>query len=317
MSASPLTIPMSADERLPSSRSAWLYACSATTLWAANVIPLKLALREVDSLPTALMRLSLAGIVLLLIHFVRGKSLSALTGSLKEFLLLGLFGITLSFLCFTMAMQTTSVSHAVFISALVPLLVLAVVCIQGKERLTVGKMAGFILALAGIVLLEIDRTTVAAGTGMVASSGRGDLLAFVGACCFAFYTIRGRHLAARYDSATVNTVAFGMGAGIALPLLAWMLFSGPSPAVNPAWNHVSWVAWTSILISGSMGSALPYFIYCHAMRRLRATQVATLSYVQPVIATLLGVMFLGEQLGPQFRLAAALILLGVFIAERR
>lgn len=301
----------------PPARVAWLYACSATTLWAANVIPVKLALRELHSFPTALIRVSLAGLVLVAVHLWRGSSLSELRGPAREFLLIGLIGILVSFGCFTMGMQYTSVSHAVFIGALLPLLVLAVVCLQGKEKLTNLKMTGFVLALAGIVVLEIDKTVAAAGSGMVASNWRGDLFAVGAVCCFAFFTLRGKQLAARYDSITVNTLSFGLGGMFALPPLLWILLTGTPQAVTPEWGRVSWVAWTAILVSGTLGSALPYYVYCHAMRTLKATQVATLSYVQPVIATVLGVLFLGERLGPQFPVAAGLILLGVIIAERR
>jgi drug/metabolite transporter (DMT)-like permease len=301
---------------VPSVRAAWLYACFAVLLWAANFMPVKLAVREIHGFPTSLMRVSLAGLLLVGLHVARGRRLAALRETWREFLPLGLLGISLSFACFTMAMQFTSVSHAVFIPALMPLLVLATMCLQGKERLNLGKAAGFALAVSGIVLLELDKTVVAGG-GAAASSWQGDLFAFGGVCCFAYFTVRGKALSARYDSFTVNTLAFGVGATFSLPMLALIAFTGMPPAVAPHWSEVSWVAWAAILISGTAGSALPYFVYGQAMQRLRATEVATLSYVQPVIATLLGVLFLGERLGPQFYMAAGLILSGVIIAERR
>jgi drug/metabolite transporter (DMT)-like permease len=315
MNGTPPQVPLTAADTPPSRRTAWIYACLAVTLWAANVIPVKIALREIHGLPTSLMRVTLAGTVLLLLHVRQGKSLHDLRSSLREFLSIGFLGIAVSFVCFTTAIEFTSVSHAVFIGALLPLLVLCVVSIQGKERPSVGRMLGFILALAGITLLEIDRTVVGA-SAQALSNWRGDLLAVGGVCCFTFYTIRGKHLSARYDSFTVNTLAFGVGAAISLPVLLGISATGLPNALAPDWSSVTWVAWISILISGTVGSALPYFVYCRAMQRLKATQVATLAYVQPVIATLLGVAFLGERLGPQFAVAAGLILVGVFIAER-
>lgn len=302
---------------MPSVRAAWLYACSAVMLWAANFIPVKFAVREVHGLPASLMRVTLAGLLLLALHVGRGKPLAALRSAWREFLPLGLLGISLSFACFTMAMQFTSVSHAVFIPALMPLLVLATMCLQGKERLSLAKAVGFALAVSGIVLLELDKTVVAGSNGVVASSWQGDLLAFGGVCCFAYFTVRGKGLSAHYDSITVNTLAFGVGAAFSIPLLLLMAATGAPAGIVPQWSEISWVAWTAILVSGTVGSALPYFVYCQAMQRLKATQVATLSYVQPVMATVLGVFILGERLGPQFMLAAGLILVGVIIAERR
>jgi drug/metabolite transporter (DMT)-like permease len=305
----------------PSVRAAWFYACFAVTLWAANFIPVKLAVREMHGLPTSLIRVTLAGLLLLVLHVARGKPLAALRAVLRaagrEFLVLGLLGTSLSFACFTLAIQFTSVSHAVFIPALMPLLVLGASCLQGRERLSLTKAAGFALAVSGIILLELDKTVVAGASGATASSWQGDLFAFGGVCCFAFFTVRGKRLAERYDSITVNTLAFGVGAAFSVPLLLLIALTGTPASLAPRWSEISWVAWTAILITGTVGSALPYYVYCRAMQRLKATEVATLSYAQPVIATLFGMLFLGERLGPQFLLAAALILAGVIVAERR
>ena len=104
-----------------------------------------------------------ARLLLVGLHVARGRRLAALREAWREFLPLGLLGISLSFACFTMAMQFTSVSHAVFIPAMMPLLVLATMCLQGKERLSLSKGVGFALAVSGIVLLELDKTVVAGG----------------------------------------------------------------------------------------------------------------------------------------------------------
>ncbi|MSO19215.1 MAG: hypothetical protein EXQ56_01940 [Acidobacteria bacterium] len=300
-----------------SARAAWFNASLATFLWAANVLPVKLALREIPGLTTALARVTLAGLVLIAVHLWRGKSFSLRRDELKDFLLLGFFGIAISFAMFTTAMQYTSVAHAVFIGALLPLFVLILACATGQERFTGTKNVGFIVAMAGVVLLAMDKTAIAGADGAVASNWRGDLMALCGVSCFTFFTVRGKKLATRYDSGTVNMYAFGLGAAFCFPLLLWISATRTPQALDPHWNQVSLVAWISLFLSGTLGSALPYFVYYKALRSLKATQVATLHYIQPVVATLLGVVFLHERLGPQFTIAAALILLGVFLAERR
>lgn len=298
-------------------RAAWSHAWLATGLWAANVVAVKLALREAPGLTTALARVTLAGAVLVLVHRFRALPFTLRREEWPGFLALGFFGIAVSFAFFTSAMQFTSVSHAVFIGALLPILVMVAAALLGQERMSGGKIMGLIVAMAGVVLLEMDKTVIAGGRHVVASNWRGDLLALGGVCCFTFFTVRGKQLATRYESGTVNMYAFGFGAAFCAPLLAWIVTTGTPQMLSVRLEDVSWVGWTALLLSGTAGSALPYFVYYKSLKVLKASQAAALHYVQPVLATLLGVAFLGERLGPQFAIAAGLILLGVFIAERR
>ena len=304
-------------ESAMSLQSAWAHASLATAIWASNVVAVKFALREMPGLTTALARVTLAGLALVAVHKLRKLPFALPREEWPGFVALGFFGIAVSFTFFTCAMQYTSVSHAVFIAALLPIMVMVVAALTGQERLTASRSIGLIVAMAGMVMLEMDQTVVARGRGVVASNWRGDLMALGGASCFTFFTIRGKQLAARYDSGTVNMYAFGLGAMFCAPLLAWIGLTDTPNSLKVNVSEVSWVAWTSLLISGTAGSALPYYVYYKSLKVLKASQAAALHYVQPVLATLLGVAFLGERLGPQFAVAAALILLGVFIAERR
>lgn len=310
MTASPAEPAMS----LP---SAWAHASLATAIWASNVVAVKFALREMPGLTTALARVTLAGLALVAVHKLRKLPFALRRDEWPGFLSLGLFGIALSFSFYTCAMQYTSVSHAVFIGALLPIMVMVAAALTGQERLTGAKTMGLVVALAGMVILELDQTVLASGRGAVASNWRGDLMALGGASCFTFFTIRSKQLAARYDSGTVNMYAFGLGAMFCLPLLVWIGLTDLPGSLKVDVSEVSWVGWTSVLLSGTVGAALPYYVYSKSLKVLRASQAAALHYVQPVLATLLGVAFLGERLGPQFAMAAGLILLGVFIAERR
>lgn len=299
-------------------RRAWLSALAATALWSSNVLAVKLALREIPGLPAAMMRITLAALALAAAHRWRGKSFALRRGELPRFVALGFFGIALSFTFFTTALDYTSVAHAVFIGALAPTVVLLLAVGAGQERFTRARIIGLAVALAGVVLLALDKTVLAGGAGVVASNWRGDLLAVGGVCCFAFYTVRSKTLTAHYDSGTLNMYAFVFAALFCLPVLLWtLLAAAPWTGVGIAWRNVGWVAWTSLLLSGTAGAALPYVVFYSALQVLSASQVAALHYVQPVLATLLGVAFLGERLGTQFTIAAALILAGVLLAERR
>jgi drug/metabolite transporter (DMT)-like permease len=288
----------------PSLFKAYVALATATFCWSSNVVAVKLLLREVPALPAGLMRLLLAAPVLLLLHLARRKTLSVPAADRGALLRLGIVGIAWSFLLFTLALRFTSVAHAVFIGALTPMVVLLLARLEGLEPITFLKMAGLLICLLGVVLLAFDKT----GSG---SSGLlGDLMAFAGLWCFSFYTVRSKRLAAMYDTSLVNTWTFCIAALFCLPLFLWS-----APTVP--WGAISGVGWSALLYSATVGSAGAYAAYYYSLRTLTASQAAVLQYVQPVLSTCFGVFLLGETWGSGFAAGAALILAGIFIAERR
>ena len=109
----------------------------------------------------------------------------------------------------------------------------------------------------------------------------------------------------------MNAVAFWGGAILALPWAALGLAALGGPGrIGPA-------AWVGILYMSVAPSIVGYLIYSYALRWLPASRVSSVSYLQPIGATLLGVAFLGERPGLAYAGGAAVVLAGVWIAQRR
>ena len=282
---------------------AYLALVAATFCWSSNVVAVKLILREIPAFPTGLMRLLLAAPTLMLWHLASRKSLAVRSADRSLLLQLGVIGIAWSFLLFTLALHYTSVAHAVFIGALTPMVVLLLARIEGQERITLLKLAGLLICLLGVILLAFDKTS-SAGPGLL-----GDVMALGGLWCFSFYTVRSKRLAGVYDTVLLNTWAFSIAALFCLPFFLWV-----APAI--AWSSVSWMGWSSLFYSATIGSAGAYAAYYYSLRTLTASQAAVLQYVQPVLSTCFGVLLLGETWGAGFAVGAALILAGIFLAER-
>jgi drug/metabolite transporter (DMT)-like permease len=288
----------------PSALAAWLSVTTATFLWSSNVVAVKYILREFPAFPAGMLRISGAGVTLALWHAARRKPYSVRSSDRTALVQLGVVGIAWSFLLYTLALDHTSVAHAVFIGALSPMAVLLLARVGGQERFTWLKLAGLLVCLLGVLLLALDQT------GATATHWRGDLMAFVGMWCFAFYTVRSKGLAGSYDSVSLNTYAFVIGALFCLPFLLWTGATVP-------WTQISWVGWAALVFSATFGSAGPYLTFYYSLRTLTASQAAAFQYIQPVLSTCFGVMLLGETFGARFEAGAALILAGMLLAERR
>jgi drug/metabolite transporter (DMT)-like permease len=67
---------------------------------------------------------------------------------------------------------------------------------------------------------------------------------------------------------------------------------------------------------GAISSVTGYLIYYYALAKISASRIATFQYLQPVFASVMAVVLLGEHLGPAVLTAGAVIFTGVFVTER-
>jgi drug/metabolite transporter, DME family len=156
------------------------------------------------------------------------------------------------------------------------------------------------LACVGVALLVL-----AGGEANV--SGPGVALAVTAGGAYAVYTLAAkRMLAAGHAPESVMAAAFGIGALVLLPALV---------ATQPAWLlHTDGIALALFL--GVVPTAFAYLLFAHGLRRLTASETATLTLAEPLTASVLGAVVLAEPLsGPAIAgcglVLAALVALAV------
>jgi drug/metabolite transporter (DMT)-like permease len=82
------------------------------------------------------------------------------------------------------------------------------------------------------------------------------------------------------------------------------------------WAQVTVGAWGGLAFMVGLGTVVAYLFYAFALTELSASRAAAFAYLQPVVAALLGVWLLGERITLRVVAGGALILLGVYLAER-
>jgi drug/metabolite transporter (DMT)-like permease len=277
--------------------------------WSANFIFTKLAIRELPSVLVVSIRTVLAGMFMWPVYaFARErfepgmrawkfKDVPALVG-------LGVLGVIGNQLLFIVGLSMTTVAHGSVITALAPLFVLLGATAIGLERFTTRKLGGMLVAAGGVAVLQLGRRE---NSG---SSFAGDLIMIGSQVVFAAFTVFGKRIVGVFGTITVSAFAFMSGALLVLPFTVWSM-------LRLDLARVSTSAWLGILYMALFPSIAGYLIYSWALRYLPASQVSSVSYLQPVVATLLAVVFLREQPGVAFACGAALVLGGVYVTERR
>jgi drug/metabolite transporter (DMT)-like permease len=283
--------------------------------WSGNYIVGKIALREFSPLLLAGLRIGFAGVMILPLYVWeraarRPESPPQATSlpHIVQLLVLGLLGVTLNQVFFIVGLSRTSVAHAAILIGLTPIQVLIIARLRGQERITMRKAAGMAIALAGVAVLKAFEPASGTGAGVGATWLGGFYILLTG-LCFALFTVFGKEVTAQYSTITMNTYAYVGGAIALLPLTLWELAHQPLA-------HVSTGAWLAAIYMALFPSVIAYLIYYHALAHMTASRVSAFSYLQPVFASIMGVVILGESLGAPVIAGGVVILAGVYLAER-
>lgn len=281
----------------------WGLASLMTVTWGLNPLVGKIALRSFPpDLLVAVRTAMAAGTIWLVYLFSRRGGPAISRRDWPALLLLGVVAQVGNQFLFINGLGRTSVTHTAFIFSLTPLVVLALAAALGQERITPRKLAGMLVALAGVVTLASDD---AGGEASVA----GDLLLLAGCLLFSAYSVFGKEKRKLYGPVVMNLVAYSGGA-IALQPIIWLLHGGF------AWEAVTAESWTALAYMATVPAVFGYLIYSWALGHVPASRLAVLQYLQPPFAATLGAVFLDEPVTATLVAGGAVILFGVFLAER-
>ena len=289
-------------------------------IWAINFIAAKIGLRSFPPLTMASFRVCAAGLVIIPFYLgVRRMRLAAFAKTdsalgrgftrrdVWTFLYLGFFGVSVNQFCFTLGLHYTSVNHSAVIVGMGPIYTLILAVLLRLERATWHKAVGMTIAFTGIAVLASEH-----GISAHSASLLGDAITMTGSVGFAIYAVLGKRVAGEYDALTMTAYNHFAGALILLPLAvhqAWMLHATGN------WRAVQWEAWAAILYMGLFGSAVAYLLYYWLLRYLEASQLSAFTYLLPVLATILGILTLGEKGSWMELVGGALALGGVYWTE--
>lgn len=293
-------------------------------IWAINFIAAKVGLRYFPPLTMASFRVCAAGVVMVPFYWAMrgarwfaGAAPQADNGAerrsrftareLWTFLYLGFFGVSINQFCFTLGLRYTSVSHSAVIVGMGPIYVLALAVLLRLEKATWHKGAGMAIAFAGIAVLASEN-----GISAHSPSLLGDAITMAGSLGFAMYAVLGKRVAAEYDALRMTAYNHFAGSLLVMPLAgrqAWMLVR------EGDWRAVSWHGWAAIFYMALFGSAVAYLSYFWLLRYLEASQLAAFTYLLPVLATILGILTLGEKGSWAQALGGGLALGGVYWIE--
>jgi O-acetylserine/cysteine efflux transporter len=273
-------------------------------LWSFNYVAGKIALRHWDPISLACFRIELAAVIMLVIYFARRQRAKLRVRDIWPFAYLGFFGVVVNQGLFTVGLNYTTSNHSAVIIAIGPIVVLLLARALKLEALTAGKILGMAVAFAGVFLLEAEQ-----GSPRNSPFLLGDLITLGGTIGFSIYAVLGKKVAGQYDAIAMNTFNCVAAAIMLLPLSI-------RQGVHLDWRVVGWQGWLGMIYMAAASSVAAYTIFYWVLRYMSASRVAAVSYFQPIVVILLSVALLSENPTRNLLWGTALVLLGVYLAER-
>jgi drug/metabolite transporter (DMT)-like permease len=279
---------------------AWLAFAALGLIWGLPYFFIKIAVAEVPPVALAFCRVALATAVLLPIAWHRG-SLRTLGKHKSAIIAFAVVEFAVPFTVISVGERWISSSITGILIAMVPLSIALIQRFFGvSETLGAWRLAGLVLGLAGVIALL--------GAGPIAYP-----LGWAGVGCMLLATlgyaigplIIQRHLS-EVDS--VGPLAASLAVTCVL-LLIPAAYEWPS-------KMPSTLALLSIAVLGFICTAVAMLLMFYLVRHAGASRAAVITYINPVVATLLGVLVLHESLGAGGYVAFSTILLGSWLATR-
>jgi drug/metabolite transporter (DMT)-like permease len=278
----------------------WTAFVALGIIWGLPYFFIKVAMQEVSPFTLAFSRVVLATMILLPIAWRRG-ALRSLAEHKAAIVAFGLIEFAIPFSMISLGERWISSSVTGILIAMVPLSIALIQRFFGiREALGAWRVVGLTIGFIGVAALL--------GTGAISGAlgwaGVGCML--VSTICYAVGPlIIQRHLSG-LDS--IGPLAASLGvASIILLIPATLEFPSSLPTAN---------ALVSIAVLGIVCTAIAMLLMFYLVRDAGASRASVITYINPVVATLLGVLVLDEHLGIGGFIAFALILLGSWLATR-
>lgn len=282
-----------------------LFLLSAVIFWGWSFVFTKELLGYVNPVELMGLRMLIAlPLLLAVIKFKRIRFEFEKT-DYKWILLSGLI-FTAHFLIQITGLKYTTATNSGWIISITPLVMAVLSFLILKERIGKKEVGGIIIATIGILFLVSKGHLLALDW----LKSTGDWLVLISAHTWAFYTIITRSISRKYHPLLVTMAILAIPTVIIL--IYMLIYSDWLKFVN-----LPQQAMFSLLALGILCMALAQWFWQEGVAKIGATRAGIFLYLEPLATTALAIPFLSEEFGLFTGIGGGLVLIGVYLAERK
>lgn len=280
-------------------------------LWAAQYPAYKVASEQMS--PSALGFWTFVLATILLLPFLWRERRRVMNqrdrGSRRRFIaqfaVVGLVGLVPPSVMLAWGIARSTASNGAILSLTIPVLMMVLSVLMLGEKLTVLRVVGLVMALAGTLAMSWSDVS---GDLLKSRLLVGNFVIFLAGLGAAFYNVYTKALLIEFSE--LEVLIYGYVSGAIFCAAVWLV---TDRSTTFAVSLTSWSLWISLLVLGALSWGIAMVLWMWVLKRMEASQVAVSIYLLSVFGVLLSTATLGERPGLAQLLGGVLVLLATYL----
>jgi drug/metabolite transporter (DMT)-like permease len=296
--------------RLPSRHTfSWLLLIGANVLWATSYVTGKFALDGVSLTMMLAMRMLLSALIIFPLLFIRRRDFHITWKDLPQLALLSFIGFVVNKLLEFGGLNLATALDVALLITSESLFTALLSWILLREPFRKQSLLALVLGMFGVYLVVEQGLlpNLPAGGGIWRIIG--DLLVILALLMEAFYSVRGKTLLVKHSPLLITAASIVGSMLFWLPVAGGeLLFAGGHLPGPGAWLAIAWLA--------LFCTVLPYLAWFQGLAKVNGSLASATLFIQPLLGTLLAVIFQHDSLTPATIIGGLLIIVSVYLISR-
>ncbi|WP_233592233.1 DMT family transporter [Flavobacterium sp. RSP15] len=279
-----------------------LALCWVSFFWGTTWIASKEGVKHMPALQLVAIRQFLGGF-LYISYFLFKKAPWPKGKQWKTIIILSILNFVLSNGLSTWGVKYISSGLGAIIGACVPLWIVIITFFRG-ERLSRVSVVGLIISFSGVCVIFYDHLS----DFLIPSFRFGIIISIISTLTWAFGTLYTRKKAATFNP------YFSLGLQMFISSILVFAYTGAT-GISVKLSEIPAASWWSIAYLVVFGSILTFIAFIYALQNLPAEISTVYSYINPIIAVLLGAFIFGETLNAAIAIGGSVTLFGLYLVN--
>lgn len=277
---------------------------STSIIWGAAYPIYKWSLQDIEPFTFVFLRFFIAALII--IPFA-AKSLHIDKADYKKLVGASLAGVSLTVSFWFFGLLLAPSINAPIIGASGPIFILIFAWFFLHEKLKTKTIVGTVISLLGVVFILIQPFLQHTVNG----SFVGNLFFILATLCGVIHTVLVKQLAAKYNLLALTFWTFLIGSIAIMPLALYETYR------FGFLQDISAQGLFGIGYGAIFSAAAAYSLLAFGLKYIKANEAGIFAYIEPIIAALVALPLLGEEITSTYLLGAILVFLGISIAETK
>jgi drug/metabolite transporter (DMT)-like permease len=283
-------------------------ATFAVVVWGGSFIATKIAVGQISPIAVVWVRFAMGIPLILIAAFMRKQFAFPNGNEWLYFTLLGFLGITFHQWLQSNGLKTAQATTTAWIVSTSPAFIAILGWLILKEKLNLLQSFGIVFAMFGVLVVvsKGDLSTIAVGK----FGTYGDFLILISSINWAIFSILSRRGLRDHPSTLLTFWVMTIG---------WLITSIAFLA-NRSYTeipHLDARGWTAMIYLGIFTTGFAYIAWFDALSQLPAAQTGAFLFIEPLTSMVVASIVLNEQITPVSVFGGVVILIGIWLVNRR